>query len=160
MDDLIKQVTSLSWWISVVIVGIAINLISAYLKPSIDQRLSQVSSFWQNKVNKNRKEREAKVKYLMHHPTEQPILGIQELRHRIFSLFFFCLGSACLAFAWATQFMDDTFFLGSTTATLGIRIVSLFASTGGLFLCVQQYLDASNARKLLEDARMSEYPSY
>lgn len=36
MTDFVQQITSLSWWLGVVIVGIAINLFSAFIKPRLD----------------------------------------------------------------------------------------------------------------------------
>lgn len=46
MDEIVKNISSGSWWIGVVIVGISLNLLSAYLKAPIDRLLSAVFERW------------------------------------------------------------------------------------------------------------------
>jgi hypothetical protein len=37
------------WWFSVVFAGICINILSAYLKNTLDDRLSKISTWWRNR---------------------------------------------------------------------------------------------------------------
>jgi hypothetical protein len=44
-----RELTSPIWWISVVVVGLAVNLASAYLKPRLDALLLRSSSRWRSR---------------------------------------------------------------------------------------------------------------
>ena len=46
MDELLRNIRSPYWWISVVAIGILINVLSAYLKPQLDILLSRLSIRW------------------------------------------------------------------------------------------------------------------
>lgn len=46
MNEFFRQLQSPAWWVTVVIVGLGVNLISAYLKAPIDVVLSKTSSRW------------------------------------------------------------------------------------------------------------------
>ncbi len=64
MDDHYKFLTSTEWWISVVIAGIAINVLSAYLKASLDGRLSSLSSWWRLRSEREKEKERAYVERL------------------------------------------------------------------------------------------------
>lgn len=49
MKQIIELLSSPVWWVSVVIVGICINLVSAYLKRPLDSFLSWASSWWRTR---------------------------------------------------------------------------------------------------------------
>jgi hypothetical protein len=49
MEEFIKSASSLYWWLSVVIVGIAINVFSAYIKQKLDRYLSSTSNWWRER---------------------------------------------------------------------------------------------------------------
>jgi|JI8StandDraft_2_1071088.scaffolds.fasta_scaffold186631_1 hypothetical protein len=49
IEKLLGDISSLHWWISVVLVGLAINLLSAYVKPQLDRWAKQISSSRQQK---------------------------------------------------------------------------------------------------------------
>jgi hypothetical protein len=43
MEEFVKNISSTSWWISVVLVGITINIFSSYLKPLLDSKIAKFS---------------------------------------------------------------------------------------------------------------------
>ena len=49
MEEVFRNVTSLSWWIGVVIVGIIINLIAIYSKPLFDKLLARISRVYKTR---------------------------------------------------------------------------------------------------------------
>lgn len=55
MSDFWQQVQTWQWWLSVVIVGIAIDLVSAYTKPGIDRVLGSISTAYRRRVERERK---------------------------------------------------------------------------------------------------------
>jgi hypothetical protein len=46
LSEVITELSKPTWWISVVVAGLAINLISAYLKQSLDGLLARTFSWW------------------------------------------------------------------------------------------------------------------
>jgi len=61
MSNFLSDITSLYWWIGVVVMGILINLISSYLKPQIDSFTSKYSI---SKREKNKKKQDWRIKKL------------------------------------------------------------------------------------------------
>lgn len=57
MDEFAKP----SWWISVVVAGLLVNLASAYLKPRVDRALLRGSSWWRSRSAARIAERDARV---------------------------------------------------------------------------------------------------
>lgn len=54
MNEVWNSFFSPAWWVSVVIVGLLINLLSAYLKPPIDSLGSRLSSSWKARSERSR----------------------------------------------------------------------------------------------------------
>lgn len=46
MDELYQMILSPVWWITVVFTGILINIVSSYLRESLDSYLSKISKWW------------------------------------------------------------------------------------------------------------------
>jgi hypothetical protein len=49
LNEIVTELTKPVWWVSVVFAGIAINLLSAYLKNTLDQVLTRASVSWRNR---------------------------------------------------------------------------------------------------------------
>jgi hypothetical protein len=58
MKEFLNNLTSLSWWLSVMVVGIAASLLASYFRNWIDAALSRVSTQWKSKSEKKAKERQ------------------------------------------------------------------------------------------------------
>ncbi|MFZ5775410.1 MAG: hypothetical protein ACOY3Z_08015 [Thermodesulfobacteriota bacterium] len=72
MEELINEVTSIKFWVAVVLAGLIINLISSYLKPVLDKHISGLSKNYKNKL-KAASEREKRL--------FNELLGCLELRN-------------------------------------------------------------------------------
>jgi hypothetical protein len=88
MDAFIKDLGFLNWWIGVVIVGIIINLLSAYLKSPTDKILSGFSKWWATRTEKERKARTLRIQKLIDNPDEQIFALIEALHVRVRAVFF------------------------------------------------------------------------
>lgn len=55
MEEIIKNISSISWWFGVVFVGVVVSLIAGYLKPRIDRWLANYSK---SRKNKNEHEKQ------------------------------------------------------------------------------------------------------
>ena len=52
LNDIITELSKPVWWVSVVVAGIVINLISGYLKSSMDFGLSKIFNIWNERTIK------------------------------------------------------------------------------------------------------------
>jgi hypothetical protein len=86
MNEILKLATSPVWWISVVIVGILINLLSAYLKPPLDDRFGRISTWWRVR-SKTKGEAWAKEVERLRASSEGRIAAtIEEFRSRLWMM--------------------------------------------------------------------------
>jgi hypothetical protein len=71
MSKLLDTIESPEWWISVVVVGLIINLASAYLKPWIDRTTVRFSEKRRQKRDQQNKEFELLVESLINEPIRE-----------------------------------------------------------------------------------------
>jgi hypothetical protein len=88
MSDFKTTLSSPLWWISVVVVGMLINLASAYLKPLIDKFLFKVSLSWRRRTARQREERARLIEMLHQSKEEMFLFSIEEVRFRMRALHF------------------------------------------------------------------------
>ena len=50
MDEILKKLSSLDFFISVIVVSIVLNIISTYLKNFLDKGISKLNSSYKNKI--------------------------------------------------------------------------------------------------------------
>ncbi|NWA88395.1 hypothetical protein HX807_07260 [Pseudomonas sp. D8002] len=55
-----------SWWVSVVVVGIAINFFSSYAKGWIDTGLGKISEKWRSSSDRRKQAQQGKIEELAH----------------------------------------------------------------------------------------------
>jgi hypothetical protein len=82
MDDFVKAASTSSWWIGVVVVGIVLNLISAYAKSPLDWLLNAMSSSWRARTDKARQAHEERVAKLAGNTSLQLFTLAEESRWR------------------------------------------------------------------------------
>lgn len=92
MNELIQMLKSPTWWFSVVVVGIIINLVSAYVKSPIDENLSKISTWWRKRTDKQKKELNAVIENLSKNEHEQVMTAVDDLRERIRSIHLLIFG--------------------------------------------------------------------
>ena len=87
MSEILQSLQSPSWWVSVVLAGIAVNLLSAYAKPYVDSVLSRVSTGWRARRTQAVARRQAVVEQIRASSQLQMVLFIDELRAQLSSMF-------------------------------------------------------------------------
>lgn len=55
MGDLAHELTNPTWWLSVVVAGILVNLASSYLKSRLDKSVSATSGWWRRRSERRQK---------------------------------------------------------------------------------------------------------
>ena len=80
---LISDFASPYWWVTVVVVGLLINLVSAYLKNPIDQFFSKSSQWWRKRSAARTDRFNAEVQYLSSSQELLTLSMLNELRDRL-----------------------------------------------------------------------------
>src|SRR5712692_2460018 len=96
MEELARNLGSPSWWVGVVVVGILLNVISAYLKPPIDKALSTVSRSWRIRSVALRARRAKLIEELRANRHLQLLFLAAEARHRSRGVVFLLLSLICV----------------------------------------------------------------
>ena len=104
METFFDYLKSPSWWLTVVVVGIAINVISAYLKWIMDLFLERWSVKYRAWSESGRKRQTDYINFLRNNPEEQFIAFHREARYRIRSSLF--LLSGLILFLGGLEFMN------------------------------------------------------
>ncbi|MCQ3831177.1 hypothetical protein HXX02_17230 [Microbulbifer elongatus] len=123
MEEISEIVTSPAWWITVVIAGIAINLVSGYLKELIDSKLSRISHWWEARTKEQQVKRD---NYISRLKTDDKFFALHTIRHtksRSWAIMWSLLG--VMLFLGAQIFADD----GKASAPLmAIGAIAFFRS--------------------------------
>lgn len=65
MDEFIRNLSSPAWWVGVVIVGVFINLVSAYAKPVLDRITSHFGDKWKKRSSERQKAYDEEISKLI-----------------------------------------------------------------------------------------------
>jgi len=147
MDELIKQLSSPGWWLSVVVAGIGINLASAYLKPLVDRVLGRTSGWWAARLDAASTARNQWIEALRADEHEQVMAGLSELTWRIRSVWFVAFSSIFFVLGGVVQNYVD--FYRSDIAVLA----SYAMGTVALFYGYLFVIRAARIRRDLHAAR-------
>ncbi len=85
MEEFLTSINSVYWVLSVVVVGILINIISSYFRDGIDKILSKVSTKWSSRSAKRIERIEQEAKSLIGNILGQTELMFDEMRQRFHS---------------------------------------------------------------------------
>ena len=104
MDDLIADLGSPRWWVSVVVAGILVNIAATYLTKLLDARLTRASAWWRRKKASAEQERLATLDAFRADRQKQTVLAAAEVRCRLRSLVFLvqAIGMALLLVVFST----------------------------------------------------------
>lgn len=147
MDEFLKNMTSGYWWLSVVAVGIVVNLVSGILEKRLGGLGSSTSAWMRLRSEKKRKAYQAEVARLVAKPELLPHFFQEETRWRMRALLmlgmFFLVGLMLVAPDLGAQ----PLFGGSW-----VRYVGLYCSIG---LLISFKLDdrADRIQEIIRDAR-------
>jgi len=66
------------WWVTVVIAGIMINLLSGYIKSTLDTRLSRISNWWNTRTTEKREKKRIYIDMLIN---DERFFALNAIRH-------------------------------------------------------------------------------
>ncbi|WP_277054862.1 hypothetical protein [Pseudoalteromonas marina] len=78
MENLLELISSPVWWVTVVVAGILINLVSSYLRDLLDVRASRISSWWKERSETAKKE---ELKYIKRLKTDELFRTLHVIRY-------------------------------------------------------------------------------
>ena len=83
MNEILTELSKPVWWVSVVVAGIAINLLSAYLKHPLDKVLGGLSSWWRQRSETRQKAWATRVDRLRESEEARNMAVATEVRFRL-----------------------------------------------------------------------------
>jgi hypothetical protein len=89
MRSLVEQMSSPAWWIGVVLVGIIINLVSAYCKGPIDRILGALSTRWATRTAVLQRESADRITLMTVSAEARTMARFEILISRVWAVMFF-----------------------------------------------------------------------
>src|SRR4030095_11385827 len=135
IDFMQPDFLSLSWWGSVVVVGLLINLASAYLKPLIDRTMGRYSEKWRIRAGKKREAKEKEIKRLIE---DSRLLTLKQHQAVYFFLFAIVLGVVTLAMRaeYLPQLKAAAAAANPEVITSKVVMILLLLTAGILLACL------------------------
>jgi ABC-type multidrug transport system fused ATPase/permease subunit len=99
MDEFFQNISSISWWLGVVIVGILINVLSHYIQKKFDTQLSALSSRWKKRSEEKKELRKRAIEKIRENPNAQVFVILEEVRLRIQTVLFYVGACALILLA-------------------------------------------------------------
>ena len=144
----LNDITSIYWWVSVVIVGLLINLAAAYLKPPLDLWLSRWSKKRTDAYSEKHTKYVQEVERLFLDPELISITGFEDLRCRLKALTAFLYG---VCFAGLSIFLPilGTEYKTSLFAVI-LRLLAILMSLICIVLFVAEMKQVGRLTSLLD----------
>ena len=148
MEEVINLLSSPVWWFSVVLVGIAINILASYIKPKVDNLFSSSSSWWRNRSEKQKSIYKKQLEELKHNEKKQ-LLSAVTINHlsnlAIILILISIIPVIWLGLAWPETSNYSVQFRYLTIVTLSF--------SGIVFFCGYLVMRSSNnERRMLYEA--------
>lgn len=132
MEEMFTELAKPYWWISVVVVGIVINIVSSYFKNYVDNCFSRAFSWWRNRSVEKKAEWLRTVDWIKQSEKHLLIQSFQESRERLRAIHFLLLGCLIAVFtSFLSQVSHDERYL--IILGLGMSTLCLFCSTYAFF---------------------------
>jgi hypothetical protein len=156
MDNFLAQLTSISWWLSVVTVGFLINILSVYITRRLDSRLSRASSWWRKRSEEKAARRKQDLAHLQENPLNLTIFALAELRGRIRALTMLVLGFAAASLGLLVRLVDERFAHAPAVIFLILKIGPLFLVALSFALFTTLIFSANYKENLISELTDSE----
>jgi len=138
------QLTSLYWWVSVIVVGVLVSLFAAYLKPRTDRFIVSISARYRKRNEKKVRARVQKIETLRGNPHEQAMLAISANYRHLNSISILLLGVSVML---VTLFVSE--------ANSWVRFGVLLFGTITIVIAFLEMLSGMSKRQILREARQA-----
>lgn len=157
MSDFLNNLTSISWWIGVVIVGILLNLAANYLKSPTDKLVSSISTKYQTRSKAKKAEREAKIKELVGNKYEQILFAAGAIHTLVSSVFWHLTALFFVTFGSMLTIWRNLDPVAKNKLDINIMRSAVFIfGIYSLLYGNSKFTKANDDRKILEEAKDRE----
>jgi len=132
MNAILNDLLNPSWWISVVVAGFIVNLLSSYTKPGIDKVWSEFSATRRKKLEEETAEFQQEIKKLLDEPSKIYDVKLDVIYYNIRAIIHMLV---ILAGFITSSFVFNALSQNSETEKLMVGVVSLLP----LFLSFYSY---------------------
>ena len=154
MDEFLKTLGSLYWWLSVVLVGFMLNLLAAYAKDPTDRLASALSRSWRQRSERSQRERNALIGILRQDPTKREEVFQDEIRCGLRLTGFGMLAIFFLLYHVLIRLRVTSDQLGDTTnAIYWVAKLTFWFSLFLIFLALANHMRSISYRQLLVASR-------
>lgn len=157
MEELYKSISTPGWWIGVVFVGIVINLISTYLKVSIEAISARVGGAWSRAATDAAQRRAKWIEMLRNDSHAQVILHAREQRCRLQSIYMLLMCIALIVIGLLVGWGAGPISAVTSGSIPKVAYGPLAGAVFAFFGSYSSMVDASKCAGLLKEA-MEDYP--
>jgi hypothetical protein len=157
MSKFVEDVTSIYWWLTVVVVGIVIHIAGSYLKPQIDKWLIAWSEKYRSRSAQRRAAYDEHVAKLRSDPTELFLAVAREIRLRLRFLSNLLISALMFLLALMQHTVPSTvlnwpFTFDVTVATRVADVACMLLGTLALFIGFLYFRSAVEEASAIHDA--------
>ena len=159
MDEFLKNLASVGWWLGVVFVGIVLNVFSAYLKSPIDALLSRLFATWSKRSQSAREKHLTAVAALCRSEQLQIMVLVDANRYRLNALLHLAFGLFFLASAEYMRFLSAAIRAGGGEGLprwIGwlfnaMSLISIFVSMRAMLVAAKRSNLVAEAQRVRSD---------
>jgi len=148
MQELLKQISSLSWWIGVVLVGVLVNIASPFISRAIERRLSRFSDWQRRRSQSKQEKRQTLLNNLRADPHKQVLFAIAENRYRVRSSNNFLVSLLAVGFATGFLYIGRDIF---PVFAVVISALLFLCSVVGVLFSLDDTREAIEVKKILAE---------
>ena len=144
---------TLDWWVGVVIVGLVINVLAAYLKPRCDALFATLSRSWSTRTADRRRARDTRIERMKGNKEEQMVVLIESLHKRVRGIGGILFGMIITVIA--LSFPPHKTLFGILSA----RIMILFLAQVPIMMGFSDWFDVIRIRGEIHEAQKEDLTS-
>ncbi len=160
MNEVMQNLVSGSWWFSVVLAGVLVNIMAVLLKTRADMWLAKLSTARRLALERRRAEQTQAVEVLKHDPYQQLMFDLREVKALVTGALYVLLGQTLIVAAAVMNLRDLIRAGSSKSAGAGLDVLTAYALGAVLFVMGMISLwDAVVKGFVLKQARSSDKSS-
>jgi cytochrome bd-type quinol oxidase subunit 2 len=164
-ERFLSDLSSWYWWVSVVVIGLLINLVSSYLKQPLDKWLEKRSVSVANRRSLANATFTSEVALMVKSPGYLASVGFMEVRHRFMTIVFAVVTAVFVRAAtnpsrkvlelgeWAVWIQGLMLFIGLASAAFTLWAHKTAANDSSLMFAARHLLRETNVKPIQKQAR-------
>lgn len=150
MKEFLNNLSSTSWWLSVMVAGIVASVLASYFRNIIDAILSRLSTRWKKKSQRQSLEKAVTIEKIQSDVNEEILFSLEIQNHKLNGI----LAVVCSIFCFSLYYFRH---MDSSQSMTGIeptfRLILLILSMIFPFISMQAFSSAVDKSAILREAR-------